>query len=124
LTAYLTDTARYGIALLLATGSNAHLASLRAIAAERNMSLDANGLQRGGKLIAAASEDSIYRALGMQPVPPELREGRGEVARALAETLPELVTDENIAGILHAHTDRSDGLDRLDTMAEATLGRG
>jgi hypothetical protein len=59
----------------------------------------------------------------MQPVPPELREGRGEVAQALAGTLPELVTDEDIAGILHAHTDCSDGLDRLDTMAEATLSR-
>ena len=71
------------------------------------MSLDENGLRRGGKLIAAASEDSIYKTLGMQPVPPELREGRDEVARALAGTLPELVTDEDIAGVaLHAHTDR------------------
>ena len=63
------------------------------------MSLDENGLRRGGKLIAAVSEDSIYKALGMQPVPPELREGRDEVARALAGTLPELVTDEDIAGV-------------------------
>ena len=124
LTAYLTDAAHCGITLLLATGSGAHLASLRALAAERYMSLDENGLRRGGKLIAAASEDSIYKALGMQPVPPELREGRDEVARALAGTLPELVTDEDIAGILHAHTDRSDGLDTLETMAEATLSRG
>ena len=60
----------------------------------------------------------------MQPVPPELREGRNEIAQALAGTLPELVTDDDIAGILHAHTDRSDGLDRLETMAEATLSRG
>jgi DNA polymerase (family X) len=124
LTAHLTDTAHYGITLLLATGSDAHLASLRAVAAEQGMSLDANGLQRGGKLVAAASEDSIYCALGMQPVPPELREGRSEVAQALAGTLPELVTDRDIAGILHAHTDRSDGLDRLETMAEAALSRG
>jgi DNA polymerase (family 10) len=124
LTAYLTDAAHCGITLLLATGSGAHLASLCALAAERYMSLDENGLRRGGKLIAAASEDSIYKALGMQPVPPELREGRDEVARALAGTLPELVTDEDIAGILHAHTDRSDGLDTLETMAEATLSRG
>ena len=124
LTAHLTDTAHYGITLLLATGSDAHLAPLRAVAAEQGMSLDANGLQRGGKLVAAASENAIYSALGMQPVPPELREGRSEVAQALAGTLPELMTDEDIAGILHAHTDCSDGLDRLDTMAEATLSRG
>jgi DNA polymerase (family X) len=124
LTAHLIDAAHYGITLLLATGSDAHLASLRALAAERNMSLDENGLRRGGKLVAAASEDSIYKALGMQPVPPELREGRDEIARALAGTLPELVTDADIAGILHAHTDRSDGLDTLETMAEATVSRG
>jgi DNA polymerase (family 10) len=124
LTAHLTDAAHYGITLLLATGSDAHLASLRALAAERNMSLDENGLRRGGKLVAAASEDSIYKALGMQPVPPELREGRDEIARALAGTLPELVTDADIAGILHAHTDRSDGLDTLETMAEATVSHG
>ena len=60
----------------------------------------------------------------MQPVPPELREGHDEVARALAGTLPELVTDADIARILHAHTDRSDGLDTLETMAEAALSRG
>jgi DNA polymerase (family 10) len=59
----------------------------------------------------------------MQTVPPELREGRDEIARALAGTLPELVTDSDIVGILHAHTDRSDGVDTLETMAEATRSR-
>ena len=88
------------------------------------MILDEKGLCRGGKVVAAATEEQIYKALGMQPVPPELREGRDEIARALAGTLPELVTDADIGGILHAHTDRSDGVDTLETMAEATLGRG
>ena len=124
LTTYLTDVAHYGVTLLLATGSEAHLASLRTLAAERNMSLDESGLWHAGELVAAASEDGIYRALGMQPVAPELREGRDEVARALAGTLRELVTDADIVGILHAHTDRSDGLDTLQMMAEATLNRG
>ena len=124
LTAHLTDMAHYGITLLLATGSDSHLASLRALAPERNMSLDETGLRRGGKVVAAASEDGIYKALGMQPVPPQLREGRDEIARALFGKLPELVTEADIAGILHAHTDRSDGLDTLETMAEATLSRG
>jgi DNA polymerase (family 10) len=104
LTAHLTDAAHYGVTLLLATGSNSHLAFLRAAAAKRNIRLDEKGLHRGGKLVAAASEDSIYKALGMQPVPPELREGRDEIARAFAGRLPKLVTDEDIAGILHAHT--------------------
>ena len=60
--------------------------------------------------MAAATEEAIYKALGMQTVPPELREGRDEIARALAGTLPELVTDSDVRGILHAHTDRSDGV--------------
>jgi DNA polymerase (family 10) len=79
---------------------------------------------RGGKLIAAASEEQIYKMLGMQQVPPELREGRDEIGRALAGTLPKLVTDADIMGILHAHTHRSDGADTLEAMAEATLARG
>jgi hypothetical protein len=54
--------------------------------------------------VAAATEEAIYKALGMQTVPPELREGRDEIARALAGTLPKLVTDSDIARVLHAHT--------------------
>ena len=124
LTAHLTDAAHYGITLLLATGSDAHLAGLRALAAERKMMLDEKGLRRGAKIVPAATEEAIYKALGMQTVPPELREGRDEIGRALAGTLPVLVTDADIAGILHAHTDRSDGVDKLETMAEASLTRG
>ena len=124
LTARLTDAARYGIALLLATGSDAHVAGLRALAGEKNMILDEKGLRRAGKVVAAATEEAIYKSLGIQAVPPELREGRDEIARALAGTLPKLVTDSDVAGILHAHTDRSDGVDKLETMAEATRSRG
>jgi DNA polymerase (family X) len=124
LTAHLTDAAHYGITLLLATGSDAHIAGLRALAAERKLILDEKGLRRGGKVVAAATEEAIFKALGMETVPPELREGRDEIARALAGTLPELVTDSDLAGILHAHTDRSDGMDTLETMAEATRSRG
>jgi DNA polymerase (family 10) len=124
LSVHLTDAAHYGVTLLLATGSEAHLVELRMVAAERKMILDAKGLRRGTKIVAAANEEAIYKALGMPAIPPELREGRDEIPRALAGTLPKLVTDDDIAGILHAHTDRSDGVDKLETMAEATLSRG
>jgi DNA polymerase (family X) len=123
LAAHLTDAAHYGITLLLATGSKGHLAGLREIAAQLNMTLDERGLCHEGGIIAAASEEEIYTALGMQPVPPELREGRDEIAHALAGTLPRLVTDADIKGILHAHTDSSDGVNSLKAMADATLGR-
>jgi DNA polymerase (family 10) len=124
LTTHLTDPAHYGVTLLLATGSDAHVAGLRALAAERKLILDEKGLRHGRKIVAAATEEAIYKALGMQTVPPELREGRDEIVRALEGSLPELVTDADIAGILHAHTDRSDGADTLETMAEASRSRG
>lgn len=120
----LTDKQHYGAVLLLATGSQEHLKELRAIAAARSMTLDKDGLRKGDKIIASKSEEEIYRALGLQFIEPELREGRGEVALAQKGKLPALVTDADLRGILHAHTDRSDGVDTLEAMAEATRERG
>ncbi len=119
-----TPGLRAAITLLLATGSQAHLAGLREVANKRNVTLEERGLCRGSKVVAAATEEQIYRALGMQPIAPELREGRDEIARALAGTLGELVTDTDIKGILHAHTDRSDGADALDRGCHAGSGQG
>jgi DNA polymerase (family X) len=95
----------------------------RQLARTKGMTLTEDGLRRG-KTITAASEKEIYRALGLQFIPPELREGRDEVERARAGKLPDLVTDKDIRGILHAHTDLSDGASTLETMAEATRSRG
>jgi DNA polymerase (family X) len=123
LTVHLSDARHYGVTLLHATGSEGHLDGLRALAGQRGMLLDERGLRRGRGTLAA-SEEGIYAALGLQFIPPELREGRGEIARALAGELPVLVADQDIRGILHAHTDRSDGGDTLQAMAEATRERG
>jgi DNA polymerase (family 10) len=124
LTVHLTDARHYGATLLQATGSDGHLEELRALATERGMALEESGLRSGRGIVAAATEEGIYAALGLPLIPPELREGRGEVARALAAKLPVLVKDKDIRGILHAHTDRSDGVDTLQAMAEATRTRG
>jgi DNA polymerase (family 10) len=121
---YLTDTAHYGITLLHATGSQAHLAQLKSIAREQGMVLDEAGLHRGRKTLARKSEQEIYAALGLPFIEPELREGRDEVELALDGKLPRLVTDTDIRGILHAHTNLSDGVDTLEVMAEATRQRG
>ena len=121
---HLTDKQHYGAALLLATGSQEHLKELREIAAARGMTLDKDGLRKGDKIIASKSEEEIYRALGLQFIEPELREGRGEITLAQKGKLPTLVTDADLRGILHAHTDRSDGVDTLEAMAEATRERG
>jgi DNA polymerase (family X) len=81
-------------------------------------------LRRGRKIAAAKEEMDIYAALGLPFIAPELREGQGEIQRTLKRKLPKLVSDKDICGILHAHTDLSDGVDTLDAMAEATRNRG
>ncbi len=124
LTAYLTDPRRYGSTLLLATGSSAHVDQLKSLAQSKGLVLDEKGLRRGRTLVASQNEEEIYRALELPFIAPELREGTGEIARAQTGTLPVLVADSDIRGILHAHTDLSDGVDSLEAMAEATRARG
>ena len=70
----------------------------------------------GHKLLAAKSEEDIYAALGLPFIEPELREGRGEIERAIKGKMPSLVTDRDLFGILHAHTDPSDGVDTLEVI--------
>jgi DNA polymerase (family 10) len=121
---HLTDAAHYGATLLWATGSEAHLDQLCAHAESKGYSLDREGLSKAGKLVAAKSEAAIYSKLGLQFIEPELREGRGEIQMAERNRLPVLVADGDIRGILHAHTDRSDGVHNLRQMAEATRKKG
>ena len=101
-----------------------HLEQLRELASEKGFELKGNGLYRGKKLIASASEADIYEALGLQFIAPELREGRGEIILAAKHKLPDLVQDSDLRGILHCHTTASDGTETLETMAEATRKRG
>ncbi|MFB6451368.1 PHP domain-containing protein [Bradyrhizobium tunisiense] len=118
-----SDRKHFGAALLFATGCAAHIEQLQALAAEKGMRLDAHGLHNGRTLIAGEEAD-IYQALGLPFIDPELREGRGEVELALKGKLPKLVTDKDLRGILHCHTDASDGTETLETMAKATRQRG
>ena len=121
---HLTDKRRYGITLLLATGSPQHIEGLHALATRKGLKLGPEGLLRGRKVFAARSEEDIYAALGLPFIEPELREGRGEIERAIKGKLPALVTDRDVRGILHAHTDLSDGVDPLEVMAQASRERG
>jgi DNA polymerase (family X) len=121
---YLTDKRHYGITLLLATGSPQHIEGLHALANRKGLKLGPEGLLRGRKVFAARSEEDIYAALGLPFIEPELREGRGEIERAIEGKLPPLVTDREVRGILHAHTDLSDGVAPLEVMAQASRQRG
>lgn len=118
-----SDRKHFGAALLFATGSAGHIEQLQALAAEKGLRLDADGLHKGRTLIAG-EEAEIYRALGLPFIDPELREGRGEIEAALKGKLPKLITDQDLRGILHCHTDASDGTETLETMAKATRKRG
>jgi hypothetical protein len=124
LSVYLTDPEHFGSSLLLATGSNAHLQQLRTLAEDQGLSLTDRGLHHGDKSIAAKTEAGIYKTLGLQYIEPELREGRNEIALARKHLIPRLAELEDLRGILHAHTDQSDGGNSLEEMAEATRKRG
>ena len=116
--------AQFGAVLLIATGSQVHLEQLASIARKKKITLDARGMSRGGKLVATPSEASVYKALGLPLVPPELREGTDEIALARKGALPDLVTMEDLKGVLHLHTTFSDGANTLEEMAEAARKRG
>ena len=124
LAVYLTDAKRFGISLLRATGSRQHLDRLKQRAAAQEMELTPDGLRRGREIVAARSEADIYKALGLQFIEPELREGLDEIDLSEAHRIPPLVMLEDLRGVLHAHTDASDGVDTLEAMAEASLAHG
>jgi DNA polymerase (family 10) len=119
-----TPKAAEGAALLAATGSGAHWAKLQARAEDKGLRLDEKGLWRGRTRIAAADESGIYRALDLDYIPPELREGGEELTLAAKGALPNLVEDGDLRGVLHAHTVQSDGVHTLDQMVKATQARG
>lgn len=115
-----------GAAMQYFTGSKAHNIALRDRAIQRGFKLNEYGLYRidSGERVAGSTEEEIYAALGLAPIPPELREGRGEIAAAEAGTLPALITVEDLRGDLHTHTDATDGRDDLEAMAAAARAAG
>ena len=115
---------RFGAALCLATGGEAHLKALRALAAERGLRLEGGGLLDAAAPVASETEEALYARLGLAWVPPELREGTGEIELARAGALPELVAAGDYRGDLHCHTRASDGAGTIDEMAEAALALG
>ncbi|MBI4971426.1 MAG: DNA polymerase/3'-5' exonuclease PolX [Candidatus Omnitrophica bacterium] len=120
------DPAAYGACLLYFTGSKAHNIRIRDIAKKKGYKLNEYGLfsEKNDKLIASKSEEEIYKILGMECVPPELREDHGEVEVALKHALPHLVTEKQIRGDFHSHTNESDGENTLEEMAESARKHG
>ena len=122
----LLPRASYGAALQYFTGSKMHNVALRQRAIKRGLTLSEYALLRleDNVIVAAATEEEIYRALDLDYIPPELRENCGELEAAANHTLPELITIEAIRGDLHMHTHATDGRDSILQMAEAAIARG
>jgi DNA polymerase (family 10) len=118
----------FGSALQYFTGSKQHNVELRNRAIDRDLKMNEYGVfdvsdapdaddQRAGRRIAGETEASMYEALGLPWIPPELREGRGEIATAAAGELPDLIAVGAVRGDLHVHTDWSDGTESVAEMA-------
>ena len=116
--------ASYGAALHYFTGSKSHNIAIRRIAQQLGLKVNEYGVFRGGKRIAGDSEESVYRAVGLPYIAPELREDRGEIQAAHAGRLPQLVELADLRGDLHAHSKASDGHDSLRDMALAAKALG
>lgn len=116
----------YGAALQYFTGSKEHNVKLRTIGVQAGFKLNEYGLfdRDSGGLVAAEHEEEIYKALGMDWMPPELRENTGEIEAAIEGTLPTLVEGEDLKGDLHLHTDWSDGRASLEEMIEKAISMG
>lgn len=114
----------YGAALQYFTGSKAHNMALRHLAQQQGLKVNEYGVFKGGRSVAGVTEASVYEAVGLPWIPPELRENRGEIEAARAGRLPELVEIGDLKGDLHAHTTATDGRSSLEDMAAAARRHG
>ena len=127
------EKARWGTALNYFTGSLAHNVKMRQIALENGLSLNEHALSpvddnrtiiEAADKILCDSEEQVYETLGLQYVPPELREDSGEIEAAREGRLPQLVTRADILADLHMHSTWSDGKNTIREMAQACIERG
>ncbi len=125
--------ARWGTALAYFTGSLAHNVKMRQIALDQGLSLNEHALSpvdENKTIIESAAkilcdcEEKVYETLGMQYVPPELREDSGEIEAARENALPRLITRADIVADLHMHTTWSDGKNTIREMVDACVARG
>lgn len=118
------DDSQFAYGLLYFTGSKEHNIRLRQRAIDRGLSLNEYALANDKKSVPAQDETDIYKALGLDFIPPELREDTGEIEAAETGTLPVLVKDTDIRGVFHNHTTASDGTASLEEMALAAKKLG
>ncbi|MFZ2198903.1 MAG: helix-hairpin-helix domain-containing protein, partial [Thermodesulfovibrionales bacterium] len=116
----------FGSALAYFTGSKEHNIRLRELASKAGLKINEYGIfrEKDNRKLGGKSEEDIYNVLGLQYVPPELREDTGEVEAASAGTLPQLMEAADIKGDLHVHSNWSDGAQDLEDLAKTALEKG
>jgi DNA polymerase (family 10) len=116
----------FGAALMYFTGSKSHNVALRQRALTLGYTLNEYELARvkDEKRVAGKTEAEIYGKLGLDYIPPEMRESQGEIEAAEEHALPELVAESDIHGDVHMHTTTTDGRNSIEEMAEAARARG
>jgi DNA polymerase (family 10) len=119
-----TTPVNVGAVLIQATGSQEHLTQLATHAGKVGFALDAAALWRGSTFVPTPDEAALYRALGLEEIPPELREGTDEVALAAKKQLPRLLERSDLRGLLHCHSNYSDGSSTIEELALACRSAG
>jgi DNA polymerase (family 10) len=119
-----TTPVNTGAVLVQATGSEEHLAQLAEHARPKGFALSGAALWQGSVFVPTPDEPAFYGALGLTAIPPELREGRGEVSAASDGTLPRLIEREDLQGLIHCHTTYSDGSSTAEELAKACQAAG
>ncbi|MFH1826012.1 MAG: DNA polymerase/3'-5' exonuclease PolX [bacterium] len=114
----------FGAAAHYFTGSKDHNIHLRQLAQKKGWKISEYGIFKGNKQIGGKTEEEMFTKFGLQYIPPELREMRGEFEAAKNKKIPKLVELKNIKGDLHMHTKASDGLNTIEEMAEAAKNLG
>ena len=119
-----TTPETFGVALWRATGSAEHVAELTALLERNHYSVETEVLMSEGRATPTPEEQELYARAGIAVVPPELREGEGEIDAAAHGVLPHLLENDDIRGVLHCHSVYSDGKATIAEMARAAQARG
>ena len=115
----------WGAALQYFTGSKDHNVAMRTIAVKKKLKVSEYGVfDASGAKLAGADEASVYEAIGLRWMAPEMRENRGEIEASAGNCLPRLVELADVRGDLHMHTTETDGKSSLEQMAVAAVAAG
>jgi DNA polymerase (family 10) len=114
----------WGAALQYFTGSKEHSVQLRKIAISKDFRLNEWGVFKGDKRIAGATEEEVYKTLGLQWIPPEMRENAGEIELGRQDKVPKLVEYGSLKGDLQVHSENSDGTATIEEMARGAKAFG